>query len=322
MQLTIFGSIILLLCLSTTCSVVVDPTPPQMWPGTWYTWVVTSIVKPGVSKPLYDFGQLIAYDTVKQYTCRTNQQDLLNPSPKRPVDMCDYAGGFHFMLDDTSNTTNCTGMVSVQGPLGQIVYPPQFLAAAKFLGVDKVAQKDCNHFLAMGITIGSQTIQMDVWTATDNNYPCEISLTDLTTKIVTTWAFDGFNPVIPPEAINQCSAPKILCQESDWVCKAKAGVTNDQLQAAIQWVCDPAHLDCSPIQPGGPHYLPNTLIDHCNWAFNAYFLKNRSTQGLGACDFGGIAHFVPPNSTLATTPIRPTVLFTDVFSNDLVCERN
>jgi len=141
MHLTIFGSILLILCLSTYA----DPVPPTTWPVTWYTWVVTSITKPA-QKPSYDYGQLIAYDATHQYACRTNQQDLVNPSPRRPVDMCDYAAGYHFMLDDTSNDTNCTGSVAIKGPLGQIAYPPEYLAAAKFLGVNKVAQKDCNHF--------------------------------------------------------------------------------------------------------------------------------------------------------------------------------
>jgi len=139
---------------------------------------------------------------------------------------------------------------------------------------------------------------------------------------VTTWAFDGFGPTIPPEAINQCSAPKLLCQETNWMCLSKPGTDNGKLQSAIQWVCDPTHLDCSPINPGGAHYLPNTLLDHCNWAFNAYYVKYRSTQGVGACDFGGIAQIVPPNGTVTTSnPIR-TVMFTDVFSNDIICERS
>jgi len=174
----------------------------------------------------------------------------------------------------------------------------------------------------LGITIGTQLIQMDVWTAVDNDFPCQISITDIPTRVVTTWAFDGFGTTIPPEAINQCSAPKILCTQANWVCISKPGTDPSKLLSALQWVCDPTHLDCSPIQPGGDHYIPNTLPDHCNWAFNAYFLLHRASQGLAACDFGGTAQFVAPsNATVGMPAALPSVLLTDLFSNNLICER-
>jgi hypothetical protein len=50
--------------------------------------------------------------------------------------------------------------------------------------------------------------------------------------------------------------------------------------------------NCAPINPGGSHYYPNTLKDHCNWAFNTYYLANRLGGGSGACNFGGSAILV------------------------------
>jgi len=65
---------------------------------------------------------------------------------------------------------------------------------------------------------------------------------------------------------------------------------------ALNYICGPANIDCSPINQGGDHYLPNDLISHANWAFNEYYQKNKKTGGAGACSFGGIAELVPPTS--------------------------
>jgi len=313
--------ICLLLALLVASFAQPIPPPPTTWPGTWYTWVVTSVVKVGVDKPLLVSGQLISYDTIGQFACRYLQQNLLTPVPSRPLDVCDYGAGLHYMMNDIIINSTCVGTSPLEGKLAQIVYPAEYLAAARFLGVDKVAQKDCNHFVAMSIVIDGENVQMDVWTAVDTSYPCQISVTDLVTRVVTTWAFDGFAGSIPPAAAAQCSAAKIMCAEEKWVCNPKPNTDPAQLGAALTWVCDPAHLDCSPINPGGPHYIPNTLLDHCTWAFNAYYRLHRTTQGVSACDFGGIGNIIPPptNGSVLASSNRAT--FNQVFSNNIVCDR-
>jgi len=133
---------------------------------------------------------------------------------------------------------------------------------------------------------------MDVWTTTGAGYPCQISISTAGTNRHTTWAFDGFHEEIPAEALNQCSIAKILCAQSDWVCHAKATATDANLGNALSWVCGAGGVDCTPITPGGDHYIPNTLKDHCNWAFNTYFYLHRMQGGMAACDFGATAELV------------------------------
>jgi len=167
-------------------------------------------------------------------------------------------------------------------------------------------------------------LQFDVWTAVDTQYPCQISITQLDTQMITTWAFDGFAGFIPVDAVSKCSIPKILCSEANWLCISKPGTPDDKLNAALQWLCDPTHFDCTAINPGGSHYIPDTPQAHADWAFNAYFDMYRSTQGIGACDFGGIAYLVPPNAT-KVTPQKPSSALNNlfaVFSNDIVCDRS
>jgi len=313
----------LLTVLAITCVYAQNPTPPASFPPAWYTWVVTSVVKVGVDKPLYDVGQLIGYDSINKWSCRLNQQDLLTPKPNRPVDYCDYSGGKHYSMLSTLPNATCSSSVATQGTLTSIPFPAEYLAAAKFIGVDKVNQDTCNHFVATPIMVNGTNIQMDVWTDTKTNYPCQISITQLSTQIITTWAFDGFGTVFPPDSVNQCLATKIMCAEPNWVCWPKSGITDQQLISALGWVCDPSHLDCTPINPGGAHYLPNTPTDHAKWAFTAYYDLHRTVQGPAACDFGGIAQIVPP----ATARLSPKKVldvgqddFFAVFSNNLTCE--
>jgi hypothetical protein len=299
-----------------------NPTPPTTFPPSWYTWVVTSVVKTTGGKPLYDYGQLVAYDAVNQWSCRMNQQDLLNPKPLRPVDYCDYTKGAHYTLPSTLANSTCSGNVKIPGNLTAIPYPPAYLAAAKFFGVDKVNQLTCNHFVASSIVIDGDTLQMDVWTDTHTNFPCQISVTDFTTSIVTTWAFDGFTTTIPPDSTNQCLAAKIMCAEVNWVCNAKPGTPDAQLINALGWVCGAGGLNCAPINPGGSNYIPNTPIAHANWAFNAYYDIYRTTQGPGACNFGGIAEIVPPSNTTTTAfpEIGSIWDLSQVFTNSLTCD--
>jgi len=314
----------LLVLLASICLISAqNPVPPTSFPPTWYTWVVTSVVKMGGGKPLYDLGQLIAYDAVNQFSCRLNQQDLLTPVPQRPVDFCDYKMSAHYSLPNTLSNATCGGTVKTQGNLTAIPYPAAYLAAAKFFGVDKVNQLTCNHFVASSIVIDGDNIQMDVWTAVDTNLPCQISVTDFTTSIVTTWAFDGFNAVIPANSMNQCLAAKIMCAEANWVCNAIPGTTDQALINALGWVCGAGGLNCAPINPGGSNYLPNTPLAHANWAFNAYYDIYRTTQGPNACNFGGIGQIVPPSNT-TTTPIKmveaPVRDVYSVFSDSITCD--
>jgi len=302
-----------------------QPTPPTAFPPNWYTWVVSSMVQEGVSKPLYSYGQLVAFQQQEKWSCRINQQDLVNPKADRPVDFCDFAAEKHYMLASTVPGSTCAGSPTIVDNIDRIVYPPEYLSVARYFGTDKVNQKDCYHFVASNIVIDNKNVQMDVWTSTDSGHPCQISVTDLTVtpKIITTWAFDGFGVFIPNDAINQCQASKILCDQPDWLCHPTPEATDQQLNSALTWVCNPSLLDCTPIYPGGQYYLPNTPRDHSNWAFNAYFIKNRTTQGPAACDFGGIAHLVPPASDMAplkSVEYNSTRTFLQ-FSLDLTCEK-
>lgn len=205
------------------------------------------------------------------------------------------------------------------------MYPVEYLAVAKFFGVDHVNQKDCNHFVATDIMIDGKLSQLDVWTAVDNSFPCQISYTELSTKVITTWAFDGFGTNFPIDSVNQCLASKIMCTQADWLCHPITGVDQQRIIAALTWVCDPTHLDCTPINPGGDYYYPNTPEDHAKWAFNAYYLLHRTVQGPAACSFGGIAELVPPPSFSTTQNVTSLLStgksFLDLITNDITCER-
>jgi len=284
-----------LVCLSlyTHCQPVL---PENSWPDTWHSWVVTIVTPEGQNNSLVK-GQLAVFDAKNQYTCRYSQQNLLNRTDERPTDMCDYKTGLHYRLNDTTLYSKCDLMVPLNppGPLTRWSWPAGLRENAVFIGVDHIAQKDCSHFLALSLNSGGITVQMDVWVANDTGFPCQISVFEINAKPRTyiTWAFDGFSDVIPIEHL-RCSAPQVVCDRPDWTCSAKPGIDQDDLGAALQWVCAPENIDCDPLNPGGQFFQPNTVLDHCNWAFNLYFQKNKALQGEAACYFDGIAQMLPP----------------------------
>ncbi|KAL5577329.1 hypothetical protein UlMin_019028 [Ulmus minor] len=70
-------------------------------------------------------------------------------------------------------------------------------------------------------------------------------------------------------------------------CVAHSGVSQIDLQNALDWACGLGMADCKPIQHGGPCYEPDTLVSHASYAFNNYYQQNGISDI--ACNFGGTA---------------------------------
>ncbi|KAL9391468.1 hypothetical protein Peur_015388 [Populus x canadensis] len=69
-------------------------------------------------------------------------------------------------------------------------------------------------------------------------------------------------------------------------CVPKAGVSNAQLQASLDYACGQG-IDCGPIQPGGACFEPNTVASHASYAMNLYYQK--SAKNPWNCDFSETA---------------------------------
>ena len=59
--------------------------------------------------------------------------------------------------------------------------------------------------------------------------------------------------------------------------------------------------DCGVASPGGPCYLPDTLVTHASYAFNSYWQRTKAAGG--TCDFAGAAMLVTrdPSKCLAAS---------------------
>ncbi|CAL9211043.1 glucan endo-1,3-beta-glucosidase 13 [Musa acuminata AAA Group] len=70
-------------------------------------------------------------------------------------------------------------------------------------------------------------------------------------------------------------------------CVARPGVSQFDLQNALDWACGLGAADCSLVQPGATCYEPDTLLSHASYAFNSYYQQNGNSDI--ACYFGGTA---------------------------------
>ncbi|KAH1244113.1 Glucan endo-1,3-beta-glucosidase 7 [Glycine max] len=75
-------------------------------------------------------------------------------------------------------------------------------------------------------------------------------------------------------------------------CVAKAGVSDAQLQANIDYACSQG-IDCGPIQPGGSCFEPNTIASHAAFAMNLYYQTSGKNQW--NCDFSQSATLTSQN---------------------------
>lgn len=73
-------------------------------------------------------------------------------------------------------------------------------------------------------------------------------------------------------------------------CVAHPGVSQIDLQNALDWACGLGMADCSAIQNGGPCFEPDTLLSHASYAFNVYYQQNGNSDI--ACNFGGTAKLI------------------------------
>ena len=94
------------------------------------------------------------------------------------------------------------------------------------------------------------------------------------------------NPATP--TIPTTPAPK--AKKTVW-CVPKAGVSDAQLQANLDYACSHG-TDCSSIQPGGACFEPNTVASHATYAMNQ--LYQTAGRNPWDCDFSQTA-------TLSTT---------------------
>lgn len=75
-------------------------------------------------------------------------------------------------------------------------------------------------------------------------------------------------------------------------CVPKAGVSDAQLQASLDYACSQG-IDCSPIQPGGACFEPNTVASHAAFAMNLYY--QTSAKNPWNCDFSQTATLTSQN---------------------------
>ncbi|XVE93222.1 hypothetical protein REPUB_Repub01dG0171700 [Reevesia pubescens] len=87
------------------------------------------------------------------------------------------------------------------------------------------------------------------------------------------------------------STPKPKPTATGW-CVPKAGISDAQLQSSLDYACGQG-IDCSPIQPGGACFEPNTIASHAAYAMNLYY--QTSAKNPWNCDFSQTATLTSQN---------------------------
>lgn len=91
-------------------------------------------------------------------------------------------------------------------------------------------------------------------------------------------------------------------------CVAHPGVSQIDLQNALDWACGLGMADCSAIQNDGPCFEPDTLLSHASYAFNIYYQQNGNSDI--ACNFGGTATLTKnnPSKIIYVSPVFPLII--------------
>ncbi|RXH98909.1 hypothetical protein DVH24_011234 [Malus domestica] len=100
---------------------------------------------------------------------------------------------------------------------------------------------------------------------------------------------------IPDTTLSPPEGNTTFLDGTTW-CVALPGVSQADLQNALDWACGLGMVDCKPIQKGGACYEPDTLVSHASYAFNNYYQQNGNSDI--ACNFGGTAGVAKKNPNL------------------------
>ncbi|RVW16881.1 Glucan endo-1,3-beta-glucosidase 7 [Vitis vinifera] len=105
-------------------------------------------------------------------------------------------------------------------------------------------------------------------------------------------------PSTPETPVNPSPNPTA---SSVW-CVPKTGVSDAQLQANLDYACSQG-IDCTPIQPGGACFEPNTVASHAAYAMN--LLYQSSGKNSWNCDFTQTATLTSsnPSKFSSTSPL-------------------
>ncbi|KAF2305903.1 hypothetical protein GH714_008788 [Hevea brasiliensis] len=96
---------------------------------------------------------------------------------------------------------------------------------------------------------------------------------------------------LTPSTPQTPASPSVKPTGAGW-CMPKAGVSDAQLQGSLDYACGQG-IDCSPIQPGGACFEPNTLVSHAAFAMNLYY--QTSGKNPWDCDFSQTATLTSNN---------------------------
>ncbi|KAL6880555.1 hypothetical protein ACP4OV_012120 [Aristida adscensionis] len=98
-------------------------------------------------------------------------------------------------------------------------------------------------------------------------------------------------------------------------CVARPGAAQEDLQNALDWACGVGGADCSPLQPGGRCYQPDTLLSHASYAFNIFYQQNGNSDV--ACNFGGAGAIVKRDPSFGSCKFDVSCSLDDLVGRDV-----
>lgn len=116
--------------------------------------------------------------------------------------------------------------------------------------------------------------------------PCLLLLHCYVVLTLETITQEKAEAAIPVTTLSPPEGNTTFLAGTSW-CVALPGVSQIDLQNALDWACGLGMADCKPIQRGGACFDPDTLVSHASYAFNNYYQQNGNSDI--ACNFGGTA---------------------------------
>jgi len=218
----------------------------------------------------------------------------------RPGDTCDFHRGMRLHDPDPTVQHACTNS-TLTGTIVPIPLPAEVLSNYTFVSVVPIDGCETNHFVSYLKNGDAMDLYFTYHQFT--SWPRLIRINETAKKSTTEYDFTAFDEALPTYSYDFCQSGIKNCFNYDtYICHANPYGNQTEMGLSITWICanDWIKVDCSPINPGGSEYFPNTLIDHCNWAYAKYYEKWKDPH---ACDFASTGLLTPPK----IQPVRTAV---------------
>eukprot|EP01001_Neometanema_parovale_P007796 NODE_4087_length_1118_cov_12.523618_g3892_i0.p1 GENE.NODE_4087_length_1118_cov_12.523618_g3892_i0~~NODE_4087_length_1118_cov_12.523618_g3892_i0.p1 ORF type:complete len:329 (-),score=46.64 NODE_4087_length_1118_cov_12.523618_g3892_i0:130-1065(-) len=264
--------------------VKVEVPQPKQFPDEFHAFLNRAITVDGTLK--VSNGGIIDADHKAGYICRTDIGNIPPENPIPPAEQGSVQRSYHNMSERIIYHAllhkNGTSMCWTEKNVSHRSY--KFPENMTYAGQKEIIDTWVDDYNKTNfLWNGTYYTYMEYGQATQTEFPV-IFITQIK-NVTKRSVFVGLVPQSQAADKIQCNYTFVSQKCPEVWCRSDRKIDGGIVGSALGWVCGQPGVDCTDINEGGKHYLPNDVWSHGDWAFTQYYKEHAADQGTKACCF-------------------------------------